>query len=90
MAPEFQIFTGPWGLGLVNALTSVVRFGLSKCGEGAGADKLPDCVQGNLTWTPETVRSLAKSFSPPLQPWREETATALAKGASSFMAEITV
>jgi len=36
VAPEFQIFTAPMAVGLVNSLMSMIDYGVSACGKGLG------------------------------------------------------
>merc|ERR1711959_234955 len=35
-APEFQIFTAPWAIGLTNGLMSMIDYGVSECDDGFG------------------------------------------------------
>merc|ERR1711959_861786 len=35
-APEFQIFTAPWAIGLTNGLMSMIDYGVSDCEDGFG------------------------------------------------------
>jgi len=64
VAPEFEVFTSPMAMGLLNGLASLIKNGLSPCDQGFGAgDGKPGCERGRLLLpegaTPnETLRQL--------------------------------
>jgi len=48
VAPEFQIYTAPWAVGLLNGLISLIQHGLTSCEKGFGLDNC-EAPQGVLT-----------------------------------------
>jgi len=52
--PEFQIFTPPFAVNLLNGFTSLIEHGLSACYSGLGQnDDLPGCQRGALNYSSE-------------------------------------
>jgi len=49
-APEFQIFTAPWAIGLTNGIMSMIDYGVSDCDNGFGP-KYPSksCIHGSYS-----------------------------------------
>jgi len=48
VAPEFQVFTAPWAVGLINGLFSMIDYGVSSCGKGLGFSNPWSCNVGEF------------------------------------------